>query len=92
MIHLRSNQELYDYLVCVWRELKTRGATELAEAVAFAIGNAAGLSTEFLGESRIALQRLALEGKELLSADEIADLEEILTQLAAALPQPPQRR
>ena len=91
-MHLRSNQELYDYLLRLTRGLKSRGATELAEAVAFASGNAAGLSTEFLGESKIALQRVALEGRAVLTASESADLEDVLQQLAAAFHRAPGSR
>ncbi len=51
-----SNADLYSYLGRLRQMLADRGAKDLAEVVGNAIRFAAGMSTEFLGESRIALR------------------------------------
>ena len=54
-----SNADLYSYLELLRQTLADRGANELAEVVAGALRFAAGMSTEFLGESRIALRAVS---------------------------------
>jgi cobalamin biosynthesis Mg chelatase CobN len=59
---LSNNQELYDYLLRLADVLVERGSHVLANNVRGAAQQASGMSTEFLGESRIALeQTLATE-------------------------------
>ena len=82
---LSSNQALYDYLVRLARHLNDRGATELSAAAAAASRQAASMSTEFLGESRIALRRILEGEKGVLSAAERSEIENVLRQLTAAL-------
>jgi hypothetical protein len=62
-----SNQELYDYLLRLADVLVERGSHELANRVRGAAAQqASGMSTEFLGESRIVLQQtLAAEASAL---------------------------
>jgi hypothetical protein len=85
MKELSSNSELYSYLLSLETRLREAGSAELADAVAEASQHAAGMSTEFLGESRIALRRVAGAMKDLLSGTEISDLRDVLDQLDAAL-------
>jgi hypothetical protein len=85
MKSLSNNQELYDYLLHLVSELNGRGFLELGEAVAFASRHASGLSTEFLGESRIALRRVAKEENGALTEPERAALLGVLKQLDEAL-------
>ena len=80
---LSDNRELYEYLLFWVEELKRRNLAELSEAVAFASRQASGMSTEFLGESRIALRRLSAEN--FLTVEERADLSDVLKQLDEAL-------
>jgi hypothetical protein len=57
-----SNQELYNYLLRLADVLVERGSHVLANRIRGAAQQASGLNTEFLGESRIALeQTLAAE-------------------------------
>jgi len=72
---------LYDYLLRMASTLKQRGANKLCEAVAFAIGHASSLSTEFLGESRIALRRVLDEEHGILTGQERRELLDVLKQL-----------
>jgi hypothetical protein len=58
-----SNSDLYSYLERLRTILVDRGADDLARAVGGAVRSAAGMSAEFLGESRIAL-RMVSEAKE----------------------------
>jgi hypothetical protein len=80
-----NNRELYEYLLSLAAELKKRKFEELSEAVSFASRQAAGMSTEFLGETRIALRRVLKEEDGILTVQERADLSDVLRQLDEAL-------
>jgi hypothetical protein len=80
-----NNQQLYDYLLCLGAELKKRGAEELSEAILFASRHASGMSTEFLGESRISLRRVLQQGHDVLTDQEQDDVQDVLRQLDMAL-------
>lgn len=80
-----NNRELCEYLLFWVAELKNRRFEELSEAVAFASRQASGMSTEFLGESRIALRRVLKEEDGILTVQERADMSDALKQLDAAL-------
>ncbi len=82
---LSSNQDLYDYMLFLESELQRRGLASLSKAVAFAIGAASSLSTEFLGESRIALRHVLKGEKGALNKQERSDLIDVLKQLDQAL-------
>ncbi len=82
---LSNNSELYEYLLGLEGTLRRHGAADLADAVASASRQASGLSTEFLGESRIALRRVSTQGQGVLSEPELMDLLDVLGQLDAAL-------
>jgi len=86
MKSLSNNRELYEYLLFLSVELKKRKCDELSEAVTFASRQAAGnMITEFLGESRIALQRVLKEKVGVLSVQELDDLLDVLKQLNKTL-------
>ena len=87
MRFLRNNQQLFDYLINLNLELKKRGLLELSEVVNLAIGTASSISTEFLGESRIALGEVLRKGSGALTEQERSDLESVLQQLDVALGQ-----
>jgi hypothetical protein len=79
---LSNNRDLYEYLVFLAAELKKRKLEELSEAVSFASRHAASnISTEFLGEARIALDRVMNEEDGMLTAQERADLSFVVKQL-----------
>jgi hypothetical protein len=82
---LSSNKDLYEYLLFLSSALKQRGSMALSEVVEFAIGNAASLSTEFLGESRIALKQVLGQENGVLTDQERTDLLDVLKQLDKAL-------
>jgi hypothetical protein len=83
---LFNNRELYDYLLFLASELKKRKFDELSEAVTFASRHAAGnMTTEFLGESRIALQRVLKEEDGVLTVKERNNLSDVVKQLDDAL-------
>ncbi len=84
MTVLSSNRELYEYLRLLAMQLKARGSNELAQIVEVALGNASSLSTEFLGESRLALRQVRDRGQSVLSSQENADLLGVLRQLDQA--------
>ena len=80
-----NNREFCEYLLFWVAELKKRKFEELSEAVAFASRQASGMSTEFLGESRLALHRVLKEEDGILTVQERADMSDVLKQLDAAL-------
>jgi hypothetical protein len=82
---LSSNQELYEYLQRLVSELKNVGASKLADTVSFAIDQASGMSTEFLGESRLALRQVLNQENWPLTQGERADLESVVEQPNEAL-------
>jgi len=83
---LSNNRELCEYLVLLADKLKDRGFLELSETVRLASRHSASnMSTEFLGESRIAL-RLLLQGEgNALTEQEHSELLDVLEQLDEAL-------
>src|SRR5437667_5665134 len=85
MKQLMSNKELYEYLVDLSSKLRARGCEPLAASVLAASRQAAGLSTEFLGESRIALRNVSDSDQAVLSGSERTELSDILNQLTIAL-------
>ena len=85
MKQLSNNKELYDYLVDLSATLRKRGAESLASIVYAASRHAVGLSTEFLGESRIALRKVSDSDQSVLSETERAEITDVLNQLSSAL-------
>lgn len=82
---LSNNRELYGYLVLLVDKLKDRGFLELSETVRLASRHAASnMSTEFLGESRIALRQLSQHEGNALTEQEHSDLLDVLKQLDEA--------
>jgi hypothetical protein len=76
-----SNRELYEYLVFLADELKKKKLDELSEAVTHASRQASGLSTEFLGESRVVLRRVLKEEGGLLTVQDRANVSDVIAQL-----------
>ena len=81
---LTSNRELHDYLLALSTKLTSRGDQKLSRVVTAARRHAAGMSTEFLGESRIALRQVAKGKLGILDEEELAEVLEILNQLDSA--------
>jgi hypothetical protein len=81
-----NNRELYEYLVLLESQLRSRCSDALSKNVAAAARTASTIpATEFLGESRIALRRVLAEENGILSQIERADLQDVLSQLDATL-------
>jgi hypothetical protein len=82
---LSSNTELHSYLLRTAEELQRIGLNEQAESIRNAAAQGMGLSTEFLGESRIALaEALRAAGHAMPSMDR-ARLIAVLRQLDQTL-------
>jgi hypothetical protein len=84
MKRLNSNGELYEYLLGLARELKSLRLEELSEAVTSVSCQAWGMSTEFLGESRIALQRVLDEENGALSRQQRSEVSDVLAHIQRA--------
>ena len=80
-----SNSDLHDYLLRLEGVLRSHHLDALAVAVASASRQASGLNTEFLGESRIVLRRVLVQGENALSRRDRSELRSLLDQLDAAL-------
>jgi hypothetical protein len=85
MKKLTSNTDLYEYLLWLGNLLAERRAQQLAESVRFAARQGAGLSTEFLGESRIALRGVLDMENGILRAHERDELLDVISQVEFAL-------
>jgi hypothetical protein len=85
MKKLTNNTDLYEYLLSIGNLLADRGAQQLAESVRFAARQGTGLSTEFLGESRIALRGVLGAENGILHAHEREELCGIIHQVEFAL-------
>jgi len=81
---LSSNADLYSYLGRLRQMLADRGANDLAEAVGKALRFAAGMTTEFLGESRIALSMVQHAKNNPLDQSERQLLAQVISELDAA--------
>lgn len=82
---LSNNAEFYQYLSRLSATLEERDAKQLGEAVVHASKCSAGMSTEFLGESRIALRQVLKKGARVLTTQELDDVKDVLRQLDKAL-------
>jgi len=82
---LNSNSELFQYLNSLISQLRKRGAADLADSVEFASRQASGMSTEFLGESRLALRQLLDREQGVLTETERKEVYDVLKQLDEAL-------
>ena len=79
---LNDNAELYEYLRLLSTRLEELGAKELAECVMHASKTSAcNVSTEFLGESRIALVRVMKEEGGVLTGQERDEVRDVLRRL-----------
>lgn len=82
---LSSNQQLYEYLFFLISELKNAGDDMLAQTVAVAAAQASSTSTEFLGESRIALRQVLSQENGVLTQEGREDLMSVIDQISQAL-------
>jgi len=82
---LTSNTDLYDYLLSLADLLEGRGSLKLAASLRLAARQTTSLSTEFLGESRIALKAVIDSDNGLLRFAERDELLGILSQVEIAL-------
>ena len=85
MKNLSDNADLYRFLLEIEHTLRRGGSDKLAEAVKTASRHAAGMSTEFLGESRIALREVFKAGVNALGEKDLSNVADVLRQLDEAL-------
>jgi hypothetical protein len=82
---LTSNSELHRYLLQLADILAKRSMPVAADSVRRAATQSTGLSTEFLGESRIALVNALEAGEESLTDEERNHLIAVIAQLDVTL-------
>jgi hypothetical protein len=85
MTELSDNRDLYQYLIKLATRLTQAGSKKLADIAMFAASQASAMSTEFLGESRIALREIQSLEQGVLSDEERDELNAVLKQLDRAL-------
>jgi len=83
-LQLKSNDELYRYLVSLVGELKQTGKAETSNEVMLASQFALGSPSEFLHEAMIALTSVQAKCKDILTETQLADLESVIEQINAA--------
>jgi hypothetical protein len=85
MPKLQNNTELYQYLLALADRLEGTSAAPLATHLQFAAGQATGLSTEFLGESLIALKKV-LDGENgVLKNSDREELRSLISQIESVV-------
>jgi hypothetical protein len=83
-----NNRELYEFLVHLRTVLSGKGAVHLSRIVESAMRQASALSTEFLGESRVALRTVINEQRGILTAEQADDVRDVIKQLDRVLDRP----
>ena len=82
---LANNSELYTYLVELFGKLESCGAESLSATVLAASRQSASSSTEFLGESRLALMKVYQSSEMFLTNADRVEIQEVLQQISTAL-------
>ena len=85
MAGLASNSDVYNYLSSLAKLLEGTSAAPLAAHLYTARDQAAGLSTEFLGESLIALRKVLTAENGVLKSSEREELERVVIQVEFAI-------
>jgi hypothetical protein len=85
MMKLKNNSALYAYLISLSDRLSGTEYSDLVKDLRSAASQSAGLSTEFLGESLIALQRVLESEERVLNAAERDDLKSVIQQVSFVL-------
>lgn len=76
-----NNTQLSQHLQFLTKTLEERHAKELSEAVAHVGRMSPVMSTEFLGESRIALTQLLRKERGILTDQERDEVQEVLSEI-----------
>jgi len=76
-----SSELLYQYLVTVAEKLESRGANDLANKIIFASKFASGSTSELFGEAKLALVNLMNKHNNVLSQEEVAEVNKIISQI-----------
>lgn len=81
MRQLQNNNELFNYLVWLSGELKSKGQPELSEEVRRASRFASGSPSEFLDEAQEVLKRVKDQCIAVLSETQLADVASVIEQI-----------
>ena len=80
----QNDKELFDYLVWLSGELKSKGKSELAEEVKIASRFASGSPSEFLHEAQTVLKKVKANCISVLSETQLADAASAIEQIESA--------
>ena len=78
---LRNNNELFDYLVWLSGELKSKGRPKLSEEVRMASRFASGSASEFLHEAQQTLKKIRDQCAGVLNDAQLADATSVVEQI-----------
>jgi hypothetical protein len=81
---LQNNRELFEYLVWLSEELRSKGRTDVAEAVRIASRFLSGSASEFLHESQGALEHARDNCASQLTPSQLADIVSVIEQIEVA--------
>ena len=81
---LQNNSELYDYLLRLSGELKSKGQIEAAEEVQVASRFAAGSSSEFFAEAQKALTQVKAQCGSVLNSSQLMSITSAIEQIEVA--------
>lgn len=81
---LQNDKELFDYLLWLSGELKSKGDAELAEEVRIASRFASGSPSEFLHEAQAVLKKVRTNCASVLSETQLADAASVIGQIETA--------
>ena len=81
---LRTNQELFSYLVELGDHLQAKGESELAGVVRMASSYSSSSPTELLGEAQAALRKVRASRTPALDHEQISEVVSALQQIEVA--------
>jgi hypothetical protein len=81
---LQNNNELFDYLVWLSGELKSKGQIEVAEQVHIASRFASGSPSEFFHEAQESLKQVRTKCVSVLRPSQVSELTSVIEQIEAA--------
>ena len=81
---VQNDKDLFDYLVWLGSELRSKGKPELAEEVGIASRFVRGSPSEFLHEAQTVLNKVIVDCGSVLSETQLADAVGVIGQIESA--------
>jgi hypothetical protein len=78
---ISSHHDLHEYMTSLSAALKERGLRDMSDTIDFAVAQASMVTTEFPGESRIALRHILKVENGTLTGEERVTMADVLRQI-----------